>query len=399
MNHKSDLDPAQEGTDVRFRELLEAAPDAIMQVDQEGRIVLLNRVTEMMFGYRREELLGQRVEMLVPAGARSDHNVRRDQYRRRPVTRTMGAGLQLEGQRKDGTLFPVEISLSPSGSAEEFRVTAIIRDITERKLAEDKLRAIREKYVDKLSEQNQELELRNREIEKANRLKSEFLASMSHELRTPLHTIIGFSELLAEELEGPLNEKQRRFVNHIHTDSLHLLELINDILDLSKIEAGRLDLRPEVFDFSSVLEESVNSVRTLADAKSLQLETEVELSEALNADRLRVKQILVNLLSNAVKFTPDEGRIQVRAAEQDGNLVVSVADTGVGIDPDDLDAIFQEFHQVGTTTKGVREGTGLGLAITKYLIELHGGTISVESTPGEGSTFRVVLPMGGPATA
>ncbi len=364
-----------------------------MQVDEKGQIVLLNRVTEKMFGYRREELLGQRVEILVPAASRSSHGVRRDGYRQRPVTRTMGAGLALEGQRKDGTLFPVEISLSPSGSAQEFRVTAIIRDTTERKQAEDKLRAVREKYVEKLSEQNQELELRNREIEKANRLKSEFLASMSHELRTPLHTIIGFSELLAEELEGPLNQKQRRFVDHIHTDSLHLLELINDILDLSKIEAGRLDLRPEVFDFSGVLAESVNSIRTLADAKSLNLETEVELRTALTADRLRVKQILVNLLSNAVKFTPDEGSIRVHALESDGNLIVSVSDTGIGIAPDDLEAIFQEFHQAGVTTKGVREGTGLGLAITKHLIELHGGTISVESTPGEGSTFQMVLPM------
>jgi PAS domain S-box-containing protein len=378
----------------RFRELLEAAPDAIMQVDADGRIILLNRVAEDMFGYSRDELLGQPVEALIPKELHARHAEHRAQYRHHPMTRTMGSGLALEGIRKDGSRFPVEISLSPSSTEEGFRVTAIIRDTTERKTAEERLRKVREEYTQRLAEANAELEMTNRELERANRLKSEFLASMSHELRTPLHTIIGFSELLAEELEGPLNEKQQRFVQHIHTDSLHLLELINDVLDISKIEADRLELRPEVFDLTALVAESIASVRSLADAKSHKLETALDVPTALEADRLRIKQVLVNLLSNAIKFTPEEGRIRLEAHVQESFVVVSVSDTGVGIPTEEHESIFDKFHQVGATTKGVREGTGLGLAITKRLVEQHGGRIWVQSRSQQGSTFSFTLPMG-----
>lgn len=377
----------------RFRQLLEAAPDAIMQVNANGQIVLLNRVTEDMFGYTRDELLGQPVELLIPQELRARHAEHRAHYQQNPMTRTMGSGLALEGIRKDGSRFPVEISLSPSTSEEGFRVTAIIRDITERRMAADRLRRVQEEYTQRLAESNAELELTNRELERANRLKSEFLASMSHELRTPLHTIIGFSELLGEELEGPLNEKQQRFVQHIHTDSLHLLELINDILDISKIEAGRLELRPEAFDFTALVAESLASVRSLAEAKSQTLETALEVSSAVEADRLRIKQILVNLLSNAIKFTPEGGRIRLEARVQESVVVVSVNDNGVGIPFEEHESIFDKFHQVGSTTKGVREGTGLGLAITKRLVEQHGGNIWVQSKPQQGSTFFFTLPL------
>jgi len=377
----------------RFRELLEAAPDAIMQVDAEGRIILLNRVTEDMFGYTRDELLGQPVEVLIPQELHARHAQHRTHYRHHPMTRTMGSGLALEGIRKDGSRFPVEISLSPSSSAEGFRVTAIIRDTTERRMAEERLRRVQEEYTQRLAETNAELEMTNRELERANRLKSEFLASMSHELRTPLHTIIGFSELLGEELEGPLNEKQMRFVQHIHKDALHLLELINDVLDISKIEADRLELRPEAFDFTALVAESLASIRSLAEAKAHKLETSLDVPTAVEADRLRIKQVLVNLLSNAIKFTPEGGRIRVEAGVQELFVVVSVSDTGVGIPPEEHESIFDKFHQVGATTKGVREGTGLGLAITKRLVEQHGGSIRVQSKPKEGSTFLFTLPI------
>ena len=377
----------------RFREILEAAPDAILQVDAGGRIILLNRVAEDMFGYAREELLGQPVEVLIPEELRGRHDAHRAHYRHHPMTRAMGSGLMLEGVRKDGSRFPVEISLSPSHSEEGFRVTAIIRDTTERRLAEERLRRVQEEYTQRLAETNAELEMTNRELERANRLKTEFLASMSHELRTPLHTIIGFSELLGEELEGPLNDKQRRFVQHIHKDSLHLLELINDILDISKIEAGRLELRREAFDFAALVAESLASVRALAETKSQVLEAELDVPTAVDADRLRIKQVLVNLLSNAIKFTPEGGRIRVEANVQDSSVAISVSDNGIGIPAEEQDFIFDKFHQVGATTKGVREGTGLGLAITKRLVEEHGGTIRVASQLKKGSTFVITLPI------
>ncbi len=237
-----------------------------------------------------------------------------------------------------------------------------------------------------------ELESRNREVERANQLKSEFLASMSHELRTPLHTIIGFAELLAEQLEGPLNDKQKRFMNHIHTDSIHLLALINDILDISKIESGRLGLRRENFDPGSVLEEALSSVRPQAAAKSIAIETGLSLPATIFADRLRVKQILFNLLSNALKFTPQGGKIRIEADLRKGVIEIAVSDTGIGIAKEQHEAVFDKFYQVGSTTKGVREGTGLGLAITKALVEEHGGGIWLESEPGKGSRFTFTIP-------
>jgi PAS domain S-box-containing protein len=344
-------------------------------------------VAEKLFGYGRDELLGQGVELLVPDHLRAVHTSHRTQYWDHPVTRPMGSGLSLFGCRKDGSQFPVEISLSPVKSEEGLRVTAIIRDISERKQAEERMRAIQQKYT-------QELELRNRQVERANQLKSEFLASMSHELRTPLHTVIGFAELLGEELEGPLNEKQKRFVDHIHKDSLHLLELINDILDLSKIEAGRVELLRESFELVAVLDETISAIRSRAMAKSLLIETEVSVMAPIFADRLRLRQILYNLLSNALKFTPEGGKVRVEAALREGFLEVSVCDTGVGIPKEQHQAIFDKFYQVGATTKGVREGTGLGLAITKRLVEQHGGTIWVESEPGKGSRFTFTIAPG-----
>jgi PAS domain S-box-containing protein len=380
----------------RFRQLLEAAPDAILEVDSDGKIVLLNETAEKIFGYSREELLGLNVETLVPASMRGSHAEHRRSYTSQPLMRPMGIGLELKAQRKDGSLFPVEISLSPNRVEEGLRVIALIRDISARKDAEDRLRAIQAEHTAELAAKNLQLEARNRDVEKANRLKSEFLASMSHELRTPLHTVIGFSELLTEELEGPLTPKQKRFVGHILQDSRHLLELINEILDLSKIEAGRLELQLGPFGFASCLGEVLTGIQQQAAAKNIRLENRNAFQGNIFADRLRVKEILYNLLSNAVKFTPNGGLVWVESATQ-GNkwLLTTVGDTGIGISPEEHESIFEKFYQVGSTTKGTREGTGLGLPITSKLVELHGGTIQVESQPGQGSRFSFTLPLAG----
>jgi PAS domain S-box-containing protein len=380
----------------RFRELLEAAPDAIIEVDRQGRIVLMNAVAEKMFGYARNELLGQSMDLLVPDRFRATHSQHRQNYLARPQVRPMGSGLELNAQRKDGSRFPVEISLSPVQSEEGFRVTAIIRDVTERKRAEEQIRAMNERFTAELTATNQQLEIRNREVERANRLKSEFLASMSHELRTPLHTIIGFSELLREEMEGSLNDKQKRFLGHIHQDALHLLELINDILDLSKIEAGRLELRHEEFDAAQALAEVLASIRPLAITKALTVEERVPEGIRLHADRVRYKEVLYNLLSNAVKFTPNGGRIWVEGTIDGGFARIAVNDTGIGLPVEEHETIFNKFYQAAATTKGVREGTGLGLAITKRLVEQHGGHIWIESEVGKGSCFTFTFPLAGP---
>ncbi|MGA2133748.1 MAG: ATP-binding protein [Bryobacteraceae bacterium] len=244
-----------------------------------------------------------------------------------------------------------------------------------------------------LADAKLQLEMRNREVERINQLKNEFLASMSHELRTPLNAIIGFSSLLAEESAGPLNGEQQSYVAHVARASRHLLDLINDILDLSKIEAGRLELTHEVFPLDDALNEVLSTIRPLARDKGVRLITGRDAGCQIFADRLRFKQILYNLLSNAIKFTPTTGEVRLDANASREQLTVAVTDTGVGIPREELDAIFQKFHQVGGGTKGIREGAGLGLAITKRLVEQHGGEIRAYSEPGLGSRFVFTLPQ------
>ena len=231
------------------------------------------------------------------------------------------------------------------------------------------------------------------QLEAASRHKSEFLANMSHELRTPLNAIIGFSEVLTERMFGELNEKQDEYLKDIHASGQHLLSLINDILDLSKIEAGRMELERSEFDLPSAIESALILVRERASRREIRLGSAIDEGlGAIDGDERKVKQVLLNLLSNALKFTPEGGRIDVRARLVDQRAEVSVADTGIGIAPADQDAVFEEFRQVGTADKKA-EGTGLGLALSRKFIELHGGKIWVESQLGTGSTFRFTLPL------
>ena len=249
-----------------------------------------------------------------------------------------------------------------------------------------------EERTAELARLNLELAARNREVERANRLKSEFLATMSHELRTPLNSVIGFTELLVRQKPGPLTDKQERFLKHIDEAARHLLQLINDILDLSRIEAGRIELSREHIDIGESLVEVLSVIKPLAGLKHLELATGVPPGFVIYADRIRFKQMLYNLLSNAVKFTPEGGRVRVECVAEEPGIRLTVADTGIGIPLEEQNAIFDQFHQVGVTARGVREGAGLGLAITRRLVELHGGRIWVESQPGHGSRFTFTLP-------
>jgi CheY-like chemotaxis protein len=232
--------------------------------------------------------------------------------------------------------------------------------------------------------------------EAATRHKSEFLANMSHELRTPLNAIIGFSEVLLEKMFGELNEKQEEYLQDILSSGQHLLSLINDILDLSKVEAGKMELEPAVFNLRELLEGSLVMVKERALAHGLTLSLAIaDGIDTFVGDERKVKQILFNLLSNAVKFTPDKGKVSVTATKTEGVVQVVVRDTGIGIAVEDQQQIFAAFHQVGKGMVGKPEGTGLGLALTKKFVELHGGQIWVESTLGRGSSFTFTLPIAG----
>ena len=239
-----------------------------------------------------------------------------------------------------------------------------------------------------------EIEDKGRQIEAANRHKSEFLANMSHELRTPLNAIIGFSEVLGEKLFGELNEKQAEYTEDILSSGRHLLSLINEILDLSKVEAGRMELELTSFDMPLAIENARTFVRERATKHGIKLNVMVD--ERLGdyfGDERKIKQILLNLLSNAVKFTPEGGQISINARQLNESVQISVSDTGIGISPEDQARIFEEFRQVGGDHAHKSEGTGLGLTLAKKFVELHGGTIWVESEVGKGSTFTFTLPQ------
>jgi signal transduction histidine kinase/DNA-binding response OmpR family regulator len=262
--------------------------------------------------------------------------------------------------------------------------------------AHDKLEHRVEERTAQLATANKELELKNREVERATKLKSQFLANMSHELRTPLNAIIGFSDLLADKGAGPLTDKQGRFIAHVRNGARHLLQLINDILDLSKIEAGQLDMRYDDFQIKDALPEVLSTIRPLAMSKNITVEQNLDMEAVVRADRVRFKQVLYNLLSNAVKFTPNEGSVTIDCGKEGKFVRVSVTDTGIGIRPEDQAMVFEEFRQVEGST---HEGTGLGLAITRRLVEQQGGKISLESEFGKGSRFTFTLPCGSTASA
>jgi len=239
----------------------------------------------------------------------------------------------------------------------------------------------------------QEIADKSAQLEAASRHKSEFLANMSHELRTPLNAIIGFSEVLSDRMFGELNDKQEEYLKDIYASGQHLLSLINDILDLSKVEAGRMELELADFSLPAAIDNALTLVRERASRHGITLGQSIDdRVGVIRGDERKVKQVLLNLLSNALKFTPEGGRIDVRTTMNDGMAEIAVTDTGVGIAPEDQEAIFEEFRQVGTADKKV-EGTGLGLTLCRKFIELHGGRIWVKSEVGQGSTFTFTIPV------
>ncbi|WP_223879150.1 PAS domain-containing sensor histidine kinase [Chitinimonas arctica] len=362
----------------RFGELLESTPDGIIMAGATGRVIIANGQAERMFGYEAGELRGKPIEILLPDRYRAAHINHRSGYFGQPKTRSMGAGLALFGRRKDSLEFPVEISLSPLKTEEGTLVISAIRDISERRHFE---RVLQEKNI---------------ELEAAAEAKDHFLANMSHELRTPLNAIIGFTGTLLMRLAGPLTVDQEKQLQTVSGSAKHLLSLINDLLDLAKIESGKVELSFVPVACAELIAEVAAVLRPLAEKKGVHFVTDVtDETLIVQSDRRALSQIVINLANNAIKFTDSGGRVTVvlRRAQHNGQRAteVSIIDTGCGIRPEDLSSLFQAFAQLDSSSTRHHEGTGLGLHLSQKLAALLGGHISLHSEFGKGSTFVLVL--------
>jgi PAS domain S-box-containing protein len=357
----------------RFRLMVENVVDyAILTLDTDGHVRTWNAGAERIKGYRAEEIIGKHFSQFYP---RADVEAGKPQLELEVAAkegRLIDEGWRV---RKDGSTFWANVVITAlrdnQGNLRGY--AKLTRDMTQSKLAQEAMSQAKEA------------------AEQSNKFKDQFLSTMSHELRTPLNAVLGFSDLLNDESYGALNDRQRRYVNHIQTGGKHLLRLINDILDLSRIEAGRLQLAIENVAVNSCMSEAVDCLRPLSDKKSQTVSVKSSSNLSVRADATRLKQILMNLLGNAVKFTPASGKIEV-AAHQIGEVVrMEVRDTGPGIPLEEQDRIFQAFQRLQQSK--TTEGTGLGLAITKRLVELQGGNLGIESQPGNGSCFYFTLPL------
>ncbi len=391
------VEKALRESEERLGGIVASAMDAIITIDEEQHVVLFNAAAERMFGCSAQEIMGQSINRFLPERFHHTHSQDIEQFSHTNTTsRAMARLGELRAVRTDGTEFPIEASISQTAAAGKRLFTVILRDITERKQMEDALTQERNLLASRVTERTATLSQANAELARANRLKDEFLSNMSHELRTPLNAILNLSESLQEGVYGPINGEQNETLRIIGESGSHLLELINDILDLSKIEADKLQLLLTPVNIETICQATVRMSREPAIKKRLHIVMEIEsFAPTLIADERRLKQILVNLLSNAIKFTPEGGQIGLEVIHDAAAEAVrfTVWDTGIGIAHEHLPSLFKPFVQLDSTLSRQYSGTGLGLALVQRLVELHGGSFGVESEPGQGSRFFFTLPL------
>ena len=382
-----------------FGALIDAMPDAMAVVDQASTIVLVNAQTERLFEYKRDELLGKPVDILVPERFRSAHREHRSGYFRTPSLRLMGSGMDLVATRQDGKEFPVEISLSPIETITGTLIVCAIRDVTVQRTAQHA--AERARLAD-AREANEHLvvgavhaQMVAEQAEQDSHLKDEFLFTVSHELRTPLNAILGWARMLESKQLPP--ERAEHAIAAIGRSAAALACMIDDLLDTSRILKGALRLALRPVDLAAVAQEALEAVRPLAASKNVHVAFDALAgSRTVNGDADRLQQVIWNLLANAIKFTPEGGHVDVVIESTHEHMEIRVVDTGCGISPDFLPHVFERFRQAEDATTQRHTGLGLGLGIVRQLVELHGGTVHAASPgAGQGATFTVRLPMAG----
>ena len=383
LTERKRADEALRASEQKFRAVGDTAVDGIISADTRGSIIYFNPAAQRIFGYSPNEVINRPVTLLMPERFHQAHRNGFERFLSTEEAHVIGKTVELVGRRKDGMEFPLQLSLANWKTEKGTFFTAIMRDITAQKRLEEQLRT-----------KNEELQAQNSRVQEATRLKSEFLANMSHELRTPLNGIIGFAEIMHDGRVGPISPQHKEYLGDILSSGRHLLQLINDVLDLAKVEAGKMDFKLEPVVPELVVREVCDVVRTLVAQKRIRLTTTVDPAlTCMVADARSLKQILYNYLSNALKFTPDEGTVTVRVKPEDqDHFRIEVEDTGIGIKPKDLDRLFLEFQQLDFSPAKKYSGTGLGLALTKRIVEAQQGMVGVNSTPGQGSLFYAVLP-------
>ncbi|MDH5593517.1 MAG: PAS domain S-box protein [Gammaproteobacteria bacterium] len=376
ISQRLELVDLLEKSEARVRAIIGNTAEAIIAIDHEGKIETFNHSAETMFGYSAKEVTGKSVSILLPEEMREQH----DNYTRHSEiyeSRIINMDRELHGLKKNGVLFPIELNVAPMLVGDKKGFVGVIRDITERKKAEAVILEAKE------------------EAENASKVKSEFLSNMSHELRTPINSILGFGELLKSDSDNPLSEEQKKSLNEMIKSGKHLLALINEVLDLTRIESGQLKLEMEPLSIPQIGTDCVSLMRGMAQQYEVNIDNKLDKKNEyiINADPLRLKQILLNLLSNGIKYNKKGGSVTIDCTLLENNNVrVLVTDTGRGLTNSQRDRLFNNFERI-SEEYDIAEGVGIGLSICKQLTELMGGTVGLESTIGEGSTFWVDFPV------
>jgi PAS domain S-box-containing protein len=387
------IEEALRESEENFRLIFETAPIGIFRSTVEGRFITVNAKLAGLFRYPSPE------EMVAAIGNIGEQMFVDPQKRLAIIARAIETdGFvpdEIEYRRRDGSTFLSILYIRAVWDSPD-RVAFLegfVEDITERRRAEESIREAYDALEQRVSERTAELSAANDRLQELDRLKSQFLASMSHELRTPLNSIIGFTSLLRQGLSGPVNAEQKKQLDIVQTSSKHLLTLINDLLDVSRIEAGRADLEFDTFDFAAVLAEALRILKPMADRKGLETVAELPAETIpMTGDRKRTLQVLLNLVNNAIKFT-EEGRVRIQASTEADRLRVVVSDTGIGIKAEHIGMLFEAFRQVDGSARRIYEGTGLGLYLCRKLLRMMGGEIHVESDYGVGSRFTFTMPL------